>query len=173
MNRLRKKLKDSIESFNNLLQQICRSIGRPYNAGTSPSPAKIPTTKPLTFLFPQVTFCFRHFSNFLLRFLGDFIGNFQRDLCVVWLGFLLLFLFFFFFGFLLVLKEIFIGGVVDAGDQIMGFTMAKVPLQIKFWDGELREERGKGNKKKVTAFIIIIFFKFKDKIVFLDEICRF
>ena len=52
-------------------------------------------------------------------------------MCVVWLGFLLFF-FFFFFGFLLVLKEIFIGGVVDAGDQIMGFTMAKVPLQIEF-----------------------------------------
>ena len=74
-------------------------------------------------------------------FFGIFVGIFRRFhwefskgfMCVVWLGFLLLFLFFFFFfGFLLVLKEIFIGGVVDAGDQIMGFTVAKVPLQIEF-----------------------------------------
>ena len=36
------------------------------------------------------------------------------------------------FGFLLVLKEIFIGGVVDVGDQVMGFTVGKVPLQIEF-----------------------------------------
>ena len=48
-------------------------------------------------------------------------------MCVVWLGFLL-----FFFGFLLVLKEISIGGVVDAGDQVMGFAMAKVPLEREF-----------------------------------------
>ena len=66
--------------------------------------------------------------GFLLGFLGDFIGNFQRDLCVLFgLDFCS-----FFFWFLLVLKEIFIGGVVDVGDQIMGFTMAKVPLQIEF-----------------------------------------
>ena len=53
-------------------------------------------------------------------------------MCVVWLGFLLLFIFFFFGGFLLVLKEISIGGVVDAGDQVMGFAMAKVPLEREF-----------------------------------------
>ena len=35
-------------------------------------------------------------TRFGLEFLGDFIGNLQRDLCVVWLGFLLVFL-----GFLL------------------------------------------------------------------------
>ena len=43
------------------------------------------------------------FFGFLLGFLGDFIRNLQRYLCVVWLGFLL-----FFFGFLLVLKDIFL-----------------------------------------------------------------
>ena len=55
-------------------------------------------------------------------------------MCVVWLGFLLLFIYLFFFlgGFLLVLKEISIGGVVDAGDQVMGFAMAKVPLEREF-----------------------------------------
>ena len=43
--------------------------------------------------------------------------------------------FFFFFGggvFVLVLKETFIVGAVDTGDQVMGFTVAKVPLQIEF-----------------------------------------
>ena len=52
--------------------------------------------------------------------------------CLAWIfaGFILFY--FFFWGFLLVLKETFIGGVVDAGDQVMGFTVAKVPLQIEF-----------------------------------------
>ena len=50
--------------------------------------------------------------------------------CLAWI-FAVIF-FFFFGGFLLVLKEISIGGVVDAGDQVMGFTVAKVPLQIEF-----------------------------------------
>ena len=50
--------------------------------------------------------------------------------CLAWI-FVVVF-FFFFFGFLLVLKETFIGGVVDAGDQVMGFTVGKVPLQIEF-----------------------------------------
>ena len=53
-------------------------------------------------------------------FSGISVGIFRRChwefskgfMCVVWLGFLL----FYFFGFPLVLKEIFIGGVVDAGD---------------------------------------------------------
>ena len=51
----------------------------------------------------------------------------------------------FFFWFLLVLKETFIGGVVDAGDQVMGFTVAKVPLQIRVlrW----RTQRREGERK--------------------------
>ena len=69
--------------------------------------------------------CFsRIFVGIFRRFHWEFSKGFM---CVVWLGFLL-----FFFGFLLVLKEIFIGGVVDAGDQVMGFIVAKVPLQIEF-----------------------------------------
>ena len=65
-----------------------------------------------------------------MGFLGNFIANLQRDLCVFWLG--LLHFFFFFGGFLLVLKEIFIGGVVDASDKVMGFPVAKVPLEREF-----------------------------------------
>ena len=74
---------------------------------------------------------FACFSGIFVWIFRRFHWEFSKGfMCVVWLGFLLLF--FFFFGFLLVLKEIFIGGVVDADDQIMGFTVAKVPLQIEF-----------------------------------------
>ena len=76
------------------------------------------------------------FLGFLLGFLGDFIRNFQRDLCVLFgLDFCFIFLFIFlflFFWFLLDLKEISIGGVVDAGDQVMGFAVTKVPLEREF-----------------------------------------
>ena len=89
--------------------------------------------------------------------------------CLAWI-FAGLF-FFFLGGFLLVLKETFIVGAVDAGDQVMGFTVAKVPLQIEFRDGELREERGRGNKKSNGVYFY--FLKFREKIVFLDEIGRF
>ena len=126
VNGLRKKLKDSFEGFNNLRQQISSEyreiVQRRYFTVT----IKNPDDKTVDLLISTGHLLFRHFSNFLLRFLGDFIGNFQRDLCVLFgLDFCC-----FFFGFLLVLKETFIGGVVDAGDQVMGFTVAEVPLQI-------------------------------------------
>ena len=53
---------------------------------------------------------------------------FGLDFCFIFL-FIFLFLF---FWFLLVLKEISIGGVVDAGDQVMGFAVTKVPLEREF-----------------------------------------
>ena len=65
------------------------------------------------------------------------------------------------------------GGVVDASDQVMGFIMAKVPLErVLRWrthrrKGERKETEEKGrreSKKKVTAYFF--FFKFRDKIVF-------
>ena len=159
VNRLRKKLKDLIESFKNHLQQISSEyreiVQRRYFTVTGKNPDEktvdlLISTGHLLFqtLFEFSVEIFRRFRweyskgfmyclawillvflGFLLGFLGDFIGNFERDLCVL---FGLDFCCFFFFGFLLVLKEIFIGGVVDAGDQIMGFTVAKVPLQIEF-----------------------------------------
>ena len=161
VNRLMKKLKDSIESFNNHLQHISSEyreiVQRRYFTVTGKNPDEktvdlLISTGHLLFqtLFEFSVEIFRRFRweyskgfmcclawillvflGFLLGFLGDFIGNFQRDLCVLF-GLDFCFCFFFFFGFLLVLKEIFIGGVVDAGDQIMGFTVAKVPLQIEF-----------------------------------------
>ena len=160
VNGLRKKLKDSIESFNNLWQQISLDyweiVQRWYFTVTGKNPNDktidlLISTGHLLFstLFKFSVEIFRRFhwefskgfmcclawifacfSWIFVRIFRRFHWEFSKGfMCVVWLGFLL---FFFFFWFLLVLKEIFIGGVVDAGDQIMGFTMAKVPLQIKF-----------------------------------------
>ena len=81
-----------------------------------------------------------------MGFLGVFIWNFQRDLCVLLgLDFCWFFFFFFFFGFLLVLKEI---------------------------SMENSEKRG-GEEIKKSNGVYFLFFKFRDKIVFLDEIGRF
>ena len=41
-----------------------------------------------------------------------------------------------------------IGSVVDASDQVMGFAVAKVPLEREFCDGELKEESGRGKRQK-------------------------
>ena len=41
-----------------------------------------------------------------------------------------------------------IGSVVDASDQVMGFAMAKVPLEREFCDGELKEESGRRKRQK-------------------------
>ena len=41
-----------------------------------------------------------------------------------------------------------IGSVVDASDQVMGFAVAKVPLEREFYDGELKEESGRGKRQK-------------------------
>lgn len=38
-------------------------------------------------------------------------------------------------------------GVVDAGDQAMGFAMAKVRLERELWERKLREEREKRGKE--------------------------
>jgi len=49
--------------------------------------------------------------------------------CLAWIY---LFYLFFFVWVSIVLKEISISGVVDASDQVMGFAMAKVPLEREF-----------------------------------------
>ena len=159
MNGLRKKLKDLIESFNNLRRQISSEyreiVQRRYFTVTGKNPDEktvelLISTGHLLFqtLFEFSVEIFRRFrwkyskgfmcclAWILLVFLGFLLGIFKGIyVCCFDLDFcfcFFFFFFFFFFGFLLVLKEIFIGGVVDAGDQIMGFTMAKVPLQIEF-----------------------------------------
>ena len=57
------------------------------------------------------------------------------------------------------------GGVVDASDQVMGFIMAKVPLErVLRWrthrrKGERKETEEKGrreSKKKVTAYFFFL-----------------
>ena len=75
--------------------------------------------------------------RFLLVFLVGFVGIFRKFHCEFTKGFMcflawIVAFFFFFGGFLLVLKEIFIGGVVDASDKVMGFPVAKVPLEREF-----------------------------------------
>ena len=124
MNRLRKKLKDSIESFNNHLQQISSEyreiVQRRYFTVTGKNPDEktvdlLISTGHLLFqtLFEFSVEIFRRFrweysKGFMyclawillvfLGFLGDFIGNFQRDLCVLFgLDFCFFFFFFFFF----------------------------------------------------------------------------
>ena len=42
-----------------------------------------------------------------------------------------------------------IGSVVDASDQVMGFAVAKVPLEREFCDGELKEKSGRGKRQKI------------------------
>ena len=90
--------------------------------------------------------------------------------------------FFFLFGFLLVLKEIFTGSVVDAGDQVMCFAVAKVPLErVLRWrtqrrEGERKEKeaRGRREKKIITAFLFLFFFfKFRTKLSFSTKLVGF
>ena len=65
-----------------------------------------------------------------------------------------------------------IGSVVDASDQVMGFAVAKVPLEREFCDGELKEESGRERdkrqrkKRKKKKYWHVFFSKFRDKIVF-------
>ena len=66
-----------------------------------------------------------------------------------------------------------IGSVVDGSDQVMGFAVAKVPLEREFCDGELKEESGRGKRQKIEKeekikkkYWHVFFYKFKDKIVF-------
>ena len=66
-----------------------------------------------------------------------------------------------------------IGSVVDASDQVMGFAVAKVPLEREFCDGELKEESGRGKRQKTEKeekikkkYWHVFFSKYRDKIVF-------
>ena len=133
VNGLRKKLKDSIESFNNLRQQISSEyreiVQRRYFTVTG----KNPDDKTVDLLISTGHLLFQTLFEFSVEIFRRFHWEFSKGfMCVVWLGFLLVFFFFFWGGFLLVLKETFIVGAVDADDQVMGFTVAKVPLQIEF-----------------------------------------
>ena len=107
MNRLRKKLKDSIESFNNHLQQISSEyreiVQRRYFTVTG----KNPDDKTVDLLISTGHLLFQTLFEFSVEIFRRFHWEFSKGfMCVVWLGFLFLFLFF--FGFLLVLKEIII-----------------------------------------------------------------
>ena len=67
------------------------------------------------------------------------------------------------------------GGVVDAGDQVMGFAVAKVPIErVLIWrtqrrKGERQVTKDRGRReyiiKKSNGFFFFII-KFRDKIVF-------
>ena len=82
-----------------------------------------------------------------MRFSGDFVGNLQRDLCVVWLGFLLVFL-----GFLLGFLGDFIGNfqrdlcVLFGLDFRCFFIWVSIGFERDFY-GELREEKGRGKRQ--------------------------
>ena len=65
-----------------------------------------------------------------------------------------------------------IGSVVDGSDQVMGFAVAKIPLEREFCDGELKEESGRGKRQKTEKkekikkkYWHVFFSKFRDKIV--------
>ena len=88
-----------------------------------------------------------------MEFLGDFIGNLQWDLCVVWLGFLLVFL-----GFLLGFLGDFIWNFQRDLCVLLGldfcwffffffFFWISIGFERDFY-GELREERGRGKRQK-------------------------
>ena len=103
MNGLRKKLKDSIESFNNLRQQISSEyreiVQRRYFTVTG----KNPDDKTVELLISTGHLLFQTLFEFSVEIFRRFHWEFSKGfMCVVWLGFLLVF-----FGFLSILKDIF------------------------------------------------------------------
>ena len=100
MNGLRKKLKDSIESFNNLRQQISSEyreiVQRRYFTVTG----KNPDDKTVDLLISTGHLLFQTLFEFSVEIFRRFHWEFSKGfMCVVWLGFLLvLFYFIFFFG---------------------------------------------------------------------------
>ena len=99
VNGLRKKLKDLIESFNNLRQQISSEYREIVQHQYFTITGKNPDNKIVDLLISTGHLLFQTLFEFSVEIFRRFHWEFSKDLCVVWLGFLFVFLGFL-FGFL-------------------------------------------------------------------------